>query len=649
MNKLKHQVSPYLLQHQHNPVHWQPWGPDALKQAKEEDKLILVSIGYAACHWCHVMEKECFENQEVADLMNKYFINIKVDREERPDVDMIYMDAIQQMGLSGGWPLNVFLMPSQKPFYGGTYFPKAKWMNILSSVQNAFVEHRAELEESAEGFAKAISDHADLFQMTDLELSPSFIPQCLKITVGNMDPVFGGMNKAPKFPLPSLLRFLESVTPLLAQQTNAYKASEIQLNRMAQGGIFDQIAGGFSRYSVDSEWFAPHFEKMLYDNGQLLEGYAAAYRRTKNPLYAEVLTQTIQFLTSELLAENGLYYASLDADSEGVEGLFYTWHFEEINQLIPSLSNPEFYRAYSILPNGNWEDSRNILFKKEAILNNQFSDELVKLSDVRKTRIRPETDTKQILAWNAYVLSGLIASSQALASKEILQDAIHLAGAIEQHLLKPDGSALHQAAYTDRPIDGFLDDYAATALAFIQLYLSTFEVKYLDIADSLVEKATELFESKDEGFALYHYAQNQHQELIAYKVEFTDSVCPSSNSMLCEALLCLGLINSQVSCTLRAKQMLETVISKAQANPAYFSNWLRIYSQWFENPQATIKFDHSYALEKGLMEKLNSLELSLIPVENLPKDKHFLVCIGHHCLAPVGTWEEMKDHLKELI
>ncbi|MHA8102109.1 thioredoxin domain-containing protein [Aquirufa nivalisilvae] len=649
MNKLQHQVSPYLLQHQHNPVHWQPWGQEALQQAKDEDKLILVSIGYAACHWCHVMEKECFENQEVADLMNKHFINIKVDREERPDVDMIYMDAIQQMGLSGGWPLNVFLMPSQKPFYGGTYFPKMKWMNILSSVQNAFQEHRAELEASAEGFANSISDHASLFQMMDLEASPSFIPMSLKVIVGNMDPIFGGMNKAPKFPLPSLLKLIESVPAPLAQQTNAFKASETQLNRMAQGGIFDQIAGGFSRYSVDSEWFAPHFEKMLYDNGQLLEAYAKAYGRTKNPLYSEVIIQTIQFLKSELVAENGLYYASLDADSEGVEGLFYTWHFEEVNRIIPSLTHPEFYRSYHILPNGNWEDSRNILFKKEAILNDQFKDELAALAAERKTRIRPETDTKQILAWNAYVLSGLVAAYQSLHLAEIKQDALDLADAIEKHLLKSDGTCLHQASYSGHPIDGFLDDYAATTLAYIQLYLVTFDRKYLNIANRLVEKATEIFESKEEGFALYNYAQNKAQELIADKVEFTDSVCPSSNSMLCESLLWLGLIQSQVECTMRAQQMLETVMSKAQANPAYFSNWLRIYSQWFENPQAQVKFNHSFVLDRAMLDSLIALNCTLIPVDNLPSNKHFLVCVGNHCLAPVSTVEELHEQWRELI
>ncbi|MFL0161759.1 thioredoxin domain-containing protein [Aquirufa salirivi] len=649
MNKLQHQVSPYLLQHQHNPVHWQPWGSEALQQAKDEDKLILVSIGYAACHWCHVMEKECFENQEVADLMNKHFINIKVDREERPDVDMIYMDAIQQMGLSGGWPLNVFLMPSQKPFYGGTYFPKAKWMNILSSVQNAFLEHRAELEASAEGFANAISDQSSLFQIIDLGTNPSFIPASLQIIVGNMDPVFGGMNKAPKFPLPSLLKYLESIPPKLAQQAHVFQASEVQLSRMAQGGIFDQLAGGFSRYSVDSEWFAPHFEKMLYDNGQLLEAYAAAYSRTKNPLYSEVLMQTIQFLNSELRAENGLYYASLDADSEGVEGLFYTWPYEKVNAILPSLENPDFYRTYGILPNGNWEDARNILFKKEAKLNYAFKDELSLLLAERNTRIRPETDTKQILAWNAYLLAGLVAAYQSLYSAEIKQDALNLADAIERHLLKFDGSCLHQASYSGNPIEGFLDDYAATALAFIQLYFVSFDKKYMDIANKLVEKATELFESKEANFALYQYAQNMNNELIADKVEFTDSVCPSSNSILCEALLWLGLIQSQVNCTLRAQQMMETVMSKAQSNPAYFSNWLRIYSQWFENPQAMIKFDLKYVMDQGLMDAMRDLNRTLIPVENLPENKHFLVCVGNHCLAPVCTWDELQAQWKELI
>ncbi|RXK52268.1 thioredoxin domain-containing protein [Aquirufa rosea] len=649
MNKLQHQVSPYLLQHQHNPVHWQPWGPEALEQAKAEDKLILVSIGYAACHWCHVMEKECFESQEVADLMNKYFINIKVDREERPDIDMIYMDAIQQMGISGGWPLNVFLMPSQKPFYGGTYFPKAKWMNILSSVQNAFAEHRQELEASAEGFANAIADSASIFQMIDLDNQPSMIPRCLQVITGNMDPVFGGMNKAPKFPLPSLLLFLESIPSPLGQQSQAFQASDLQLSKMAQGGIFDQLSGGFSRYSVDSEWFAPHFEKMLYDNGQLLEVYAAAYQRSNNPLYKEVIYQTIHFLKTELRAENGLYYASLDADSEGMEGWFYTWPFDEINALIPSLDNPDFYRNYSIVPNGNWEDGRNILFKNKPILNEQYSEELDVLNLVRAKRIRPETDTKQILAWNAYVLSGLIACSHVLKSVSIRQDAVDLAEAMKKHLIVSDYYCLHQASFAGSPIGGFLDDYSAAGLAFLRLYLLTFDRAYFDLANHIIEKATYIFESKEEQLALFNYASNENQELIADKIEFTDSVCPSSNSMMCEALLWIGLIDTNVNATLRAKQMLETVLSKAQTNPAYFTNWLRIYSQWVENPKAMLKFNVELLDDSGMMDQLNSTSLTLLPVDNLPNSKNYLLCIGNHCLAPIETWEELNQQMKEII
>ncbi|MEY3956761.1 MAG: hypothetical protein RLZ73_1216, partial [Bacteroidota bacterium] len=307
MNKLGSEVSPYLLQHKNNPVHWEPWGPEALKRAKKEDKPILVSIGYAACHWCHVMEHESFENEEVASIMNAYFVNIKVDREERPDVDMVYMEALHQMGLNGGWPLNVFLMPDQKPFYGGTYFKRVNWIQLLHSIHNAFKNNREDLAKSADGFADSLSENASFFAHTDLNEISLVIPAAVNKIKTALDPIFGGINKAPKFPLPSLIQFLYTLPVSLSVELGVPILAQTWLEKMAQGGIYDAVGGGFSRYSVDSEWFCPHFEKMLYDNAQLLSAYTKAYKRERNPLYQEVVFDTIEFLKRELLSPKGLY------------------------------------------------------------------------------------------------------------------------------------------------------------------------------------------------------------------------------------------------------------------------------------------------------------------------------------------------------
>jgi uncharacterized protein YyaL (SSP411 family) len=530
MNKLASEVSPYLIQHKNNPVHWEPWGKEALDRAKKEDKPILVSIGYAACHWCHVMEHESFENEEVGSIMNEYFINIKVDREERPDVDMVYMEALHQMGLNGGWPLNVFLMPDQKPFYGGTYFKRPNWIQILQSIQNAFVNNRAELAKSAEGFAASLSENPSQFSITDLTEVSLVIPSALLKIKSALDPVFGGINKAPKFPLPSLIQFLYAVPASLSTELGIPPLAKTWLEKMAQGGIYDAVNGGFSRYSVDSEWFCPHFEKMLYDNAQLLSAYAKAYKRESNPLYQEVVLDTISFLKLELLSPRGLYFSSLDADSEGEEGLFYTWTFEELKEL----NNEEFLKTYSISKQGNWEDGRNILFKSNPVLNANYKKEIAFLRDARLKRTRPGTDTKEVLVWNAQLTLAFLEVYDVFGRREDLQSAVDLTTAIETYL-SSNKSWFHQSEFSGEPILAFLDDMSAMVLAYIKLYISTERVDYLQNADELIQLI--LANHSHPELALFQYRSSQADYLIAEKVEVLDSVMPSSNSMLCEALL----------------------------------------------------------------------------------------------------------------
>lgn len=643
MNNLANEISPYLLQHKDNPVHWQAWNPQTLQMAMDQDKPILLSIGYAACHWCHVMEHESFEKQDVADVMNRYFINIKIDREERPDIDMIYMEAIQQMGLHGGWPLNVFLLPNQKPFYGGTYFPKNKWISILESIQQAFQNNRKELEASAEGFAHGIQNDFSAFQSTSLEANTSIMPRLMDRIKSAMDPVFGGVQKAPKFPLPSLLQFIEAVPPYECLENQFKQCSDIQLTRMAQGGIYDHVAGGFSRYSVDSEWFCPHFEKMLYDNAQLIFVYAKAYRRNPLNLYQEVIRQTIQFLDTELCAPNGLYYSALDADSEGMEGAFYTWTFTELTNLLPLSKHRAFYEAFQILPNGNWEHERNILFKQKPVLNEDYSYELKILAETRATRIRPQTDTKQLLSWNAMMVSAFVEIGQSLDENAFIKKAENLLQAINNHFKMGD-LWLHQATFSTQPIVAFLDDLGSLLKANIDLYLHTGKKQWLTNALELAQNIKSDF--KKESF--YTYVGAQGEQLIAEKFELIDSVCPSSNSIVCESFLWLGYLSSQVEYSMLGKEMIEKILEQAQANPIYYANWLRIYSEWFAYPKVLIKYESTRFSKMNLLKEewpIESTMLHLIPDEQAG----FMVCIQDQCLQPVNSIHELKEQLNTLI
>ena len=640
MNQLQNQVSPYLLQHKNNPVNWYPWGELALSKAIQEDKPIILSIGYAACHWCHVMEHESFEDIQVAELMNQNFICIKVDREERPDIDLIYMEAIHAMGLQGGWPLNVFLMPDQKPFYGGTYFPKGNWLQLLNSIANAFKNHKVELQTSADGFAANLNEvHVGLYPIDLNELSP-IIPQSIIRIKSGLDPIFGGTQKAPKFPIPSLALLLEKLPISLMEQSDLATLANLQLTKMALGGIFDQVGGGFSRYSVDSEWFCPHFEKMLYDNGQLIRVYALAYKRTNNPLYLEVINQTVGFLKKELLGENGLYFASIDADSEGVEGKYYVWTFDELNQLLPFEQHQAFYQAYTLNKSGNWEHGNNILFKKYETCNSLYKSELDVLNQVRQSRVRPGTDDKQLLSWNAYLAMAFLESGRILNDTNFKKLGIDLMEAMIDGFVHQDKSrVLHQISYSDKPIIAFLDDLASLGLALIQAYLLEGEKKYLNLAVFIVHQIEHLHTQQN---GLYNFHSNANDSLIAPKYEIVDSVCPSANSMVCEFYLWLGFLNTEAALTVKGKTMLAAVIEQAQGNPIYFANWLRIHSEWVENAQAIIKYNPQIISDKELI----ATEYLSIPIPELAYGA--LVCIGDHCLSPTNSIDELKNQLASI-
>jgi len=447
-NRLLHESSPYLLQHAYNPVDWYPWGEEALQKARQEQKPIIVSIGYAACHWCHVMEHQSFEHEEIAQLMNEHFVCIKVDREERPDVDQIYMDAVHAMGLQGGWPLNVFLNSEAKPFYGGTYFPPQNWSQMLQNVAKAYRENREELDQSAEQFAAHLNT-SDLKKYGIQQKNSEFTDSDFRLLYHNLSLRFekerGGMGQAPKFPMPVNYLFLLRYHQY-ANQTAALEHVNLTLREMALGGIYDQAGGGFARYSTDSEWLVPHFEKMLYDNGQLVSLYAEAYQVTRNQLYQEVVYETIAFVERELMSPEGGFYSSLDADSEGEEGKFYVFTKEELRQIIGS-EEPLFSAYYNIRAEGNWEHHQNILhrrqtdeaFAAEHQLEVLVLKELVKgwkekIRAARAKRVRPGLDDKILTSWNALMLKGLADAYHVFQEEKFLRLALQNANFLKQNL-----------------------------------------------------------------------------------------------------------------------------------------------------------------------------------------------------------------------
>ena len=445
-NRLIHSTSPYLLQHAHNPVDWYEWGEEAFTKAKEENKPILVSIGYSSCHWCHVMERESFESADIAQIMNEFFVCIKVDREERPDVDQIYMEAVQAMGINGGWPLNVFLTPDQKPFYGGTYYPPQQWAQVLANINKAYTSNRKQIEDGAEEL-KTILSKSDLERFKQ-NATKTELEHDLKEIFSKLSPKFdttwGGMDKAPKFVMPSMwLMLLRHY--YLTKNKDGLDQITLTLKRIAMGGIHDQVGGGFARYSVDTYWFAPHFEKMLYDNAQLMSLYAEAYSLTKDEEFKTIVQGIYEWLQREMTSDEGGFYSALDADSEGVEGKFYVWKKNEMDSILGSDSNL-FSEYFTVKDTGNWEHGNNILirdktdiaFLKENNLNAEDWKKIldaakVKLLKARELRTRPGLDDKIITSWNAMMITGLTDAYRAIGNESYLEAAKKICASLKMN------------------------------------------------------------------------------------------------------------------------------------------------------------------------------------------------------------------------
>lgn len=581
-NQLANETSPYLLQHAHNPVNWHPWNEHTLQKAKDENKPIIVSIGYAACHWCHVMEHESFEDEEVAKVMNDNFICIKVDREERPDVDQVYMDAVHLIGGRGGWPLNCFTLPDGRPFWGGTYFPKENWINVLLQIRELFRTQFSKLENQATEIASGVNRN-DIYQPAVPFAPAKELPdEMVEMFSTRFDKKEGGTKGAPKFPMPNNYLFLLRYYTC-TKKPEILAHVELTLQKMASGGLYDQVGGGFARYSVDDHWHIPHFEKMLYDNAQLVSLYAEAYLITKKDLYRQVITETIDFTNRELKDQEGGFYSSLDADSDGEEGKFYTWTSEEIDSVTGQHS--KVIRDYfGIDKEAIWEDSGNVLVRAALIPNlaEKYSipeDEIEKIISAckqklllkRSERIQPGLDDKILTSWNGLMLKGYVDAYLSIFNTGYIDIAVRNGNFLLENIRKSDGSLYHNYKNGSSSIPGFLEDYAFLIEAFISLYQATFNEKWLNEAKLLMDYV--ILHFTDEKSDLFYFTSDQSTDLFARKLELTDNVIPASNSSIAQSLFKLGLYFGNTVYMEKSRKMAGSVSGNMKQYPSAFSNW----------------------------------------------------------------------------
>ncbi len=661
-NRLIREASPYLLQHAYNPVDWYPWGKEALDKAVNEDRPILVSIGYSSCHWCHVMERESFENETIASYMNENFICIKVDREERPDVDQIYMDAVQAMGINGGWPLNVFLTPGQKPFYGGTYFQPHSWMQLLKNVTGTFTSKREEIIHSAEKLTQHISKSDVLkFDLTLAEdgffiqtLAPS-----IEIFRERFDYEYGGIRKAPKFPMPILWTFLLRYAHFSDDQS-LHDHVIFTLEKMVHGGIYDQIGGGFSRYSVDAEWFAPHFEKMLYDNAQLISLFSEAYLSSNKALFKEAVYDSIHFIKREMMSPDGGFYAALDADSEGEEGKYYTWSAGEFEKTIGE--GVETWAAFfGVKPEGNWEPGKNILIRHQNLeflekeqgmkageVNEKLKNIKSRLLRVREKRIRPNLDNKILAGWNGMMIKGLVDAFHSFGENEFLDLAIKNAEYLMTHHFQ-NGILYRTSVRSNHPIQGYLEDYAFVIRGLISLYQADFNENWLQWAKELIHYTLGQFYDDHEN--LFFFANPDAGKLIARKKELFDNVIPSSNSEMAIGLFLAGELFGEPAFTETAEKMIRRIMNMLQHEPEYLTNWGNLYLM-FAKPFAEIaivgenSFDiknqlaRHYIPNKVFCGTTSSSDLPLLKDKKTNDRTTLYVCYNKACKLPVHSTED---------
>ena len=669
-NKLLNESSPYLLQHAYNPVDWRPWNAEALQKAESENKLMIVSIGYAACHWCHVMEHESFEDSLVASIMNENFVSIKVDREERPDVDDVYMTAAQLISGRGGWPLNAITLPNGKPIFAGTYYPKDEWINILKQFVKLQKEEPERLITSAEELTKGISDsNLIAVETSPFEYTVHELSTVTTNSLANYDKRNGGRQGSPKFPMPNSYEYLMKYHWITGNE-EAMETTLLSLDKMADGGIYDHLGGGFARYSTDDKWLAPHFEKMLYDNGQMVTIYSQAYQLSKSEKYKAVVEQTLGFVERELMSKEGGFYSSLDADSEGEEGKFYVWLEEEIDSILGSGEDAKIYKDYyDVTKRGNWEHKVILRRVKSmpdmatkydkqpdeiATILSGYNEQLLK---ARANRIRPGTDDKVLTSWNALMIAGYIDAYNAFGNEAYLETAINTSDFIIKNQLQRDGRLNRNYKDGKSSINAFLDDYALTIHAFTKLYQATYDDKWLDYAEKLTAYAYEHFYNDETK--MFDYTSKLDPPLVAKKAEYNDNVIPASNSSMARSLFTLGTLTYNKKYLDTSKQMLNNMLSqlKKVQHLSFYSNWLQLLLDHIVDPyEIAIVGDDALSKRAALSKyymghsiflggkdegKLDLLKNKLVEDETM-----VYVCQNKVCKLPVQSAEDALPLIK---
>ena len=675
-NRLSTENSPYLLQHAHNPVDWYPWGDEALQKARAEDKPILVSIGYSSCHWCHVMERESFEDVSTAEIMNRHFVNIKIDREERPDLDHIYMDAVQSMTGSGGWPLNVFLTPDLKPFYGGTYFPpvraynRSSWKEVLYGLANAFKERRQEIEQQATELLNYL-ENANSFGTQkvlqfDLPVEEQF-PQkhnelMFEAILKTADKEWGGFGRAPKFPQTFTIGYLLKYHHI-SGNNEALQQASLSLRKMIEGGLYDHVGGGFARYSTDTEWLVPHFEKMLYDNALLVSVLSEAYQITKESLYKTVIEETLAFIEREMTSSENGFFSALDADSEGVEGKFYTWSKTEVEAVLQQHA-ALFCEFYNITEAGNWEEI-NIphiklpaeqFCKEKGLEWNTFMQTMdfckQQLLAERTNRIRPLLDDKIILSWNALMNLAYSSAFAALGNEAYRQKAIANMNFLLQAFRKENGMwHVYKEGVTKFP--AFLDDYAFLIRALLQLQEITSNQDYLQTAKELTEYVIERFSESETGY--FYFTEEGQTDIVVRKKEVYDGAVPSGNSVMADNLVQLGILFDLPEWKERSTKMLLGLQDAVVRYPGSLGVWASLLLKKSKgiNELAIVGKDYEAMRDEilSLFRPLVILQSSaesnrtfpLLSNRETPHDRTiFYLCKEYACLQPTAEMQQIR-------
>ena len=640
-NNLKNQTSPYLLQHAENPVNWYPWCEEAFTKAKEENKPIFLSIGYSTCHWCHVMAHESFEDEKTAEILNRYFISIKVDREERPDIDSVYMSVCQALTGSGGWPMSIFMTWDKKPFFAGTYFPAdsrygmISFSDLLTAIANEWSSNTAELLQSSEEIIKLLKNPQSVKKASS---NDNLIEKAANIFSRIYDSVYGGFGSAPKFPTPHNLLFLM----LYSKQNNADNALELAektLIQMRRGGIFDHIGYGFSRYSTDRYYLVPHFEKMLYDNALLIIAYTAAYSLTNNRVCLDTAEKTAEYILREMVSPDGGFYSAQDADSEGIEGRYYTFTLSEIINVLGEERGTHFAKAFDITSQGNFEGVNIPNLLKSNDLNTDFADEIQKLYNYRKTRYRLHLDDKLLITRNSIMITALSMLYRASRNKKYLKAAQKAQDFIGKSLCK--GTQLYTSFRDGKHSDnGFLVDYAFYVTALIELYNSTLDYNYLEKAELFCRETVKRFADCENGG--FYLSQADSTELFMNPKESYDGAIPSGNSVMAYNFVRLYQLTDKEEYKELAEKQIAFMSAQAQGYPAGYSMFLTAKLLCEAPPQhITIIIKNSSDL-KEIRESLPFLANISIKCESkefplLNNQTTYYICKNHNCLPPTNT------------